>query len=532
MTTITEIPQSQQTKINDPINTPPSRPEIAEIGKNVIPHLYTEKGLSTTRVGKEIGGIVAGSVGTVALQSTGVTVGLHEALGHGFLGIGLTGDNSSATYQTNGWDRFTQMTHSSSFTSGIENFFRWLFTIDSGQSGVTHYSGSTPNGLGIAMGPEGRDAWISISGSIPGLILDSASVAGGMLLRKKSPILGNLFVMFGLADSVTASSYTIDAATMSTSQMEQAAKTGHDFANFALKMSDITGIPATDIAITTATLWTVIVPLIAIATYVHTKSHMTDIVPDLLALREWIQDEKNEEAINTHWEKHCEESSKKREAVTPNPYNFVNYLLEKIPPSALNPHKINLLASWNKNIPTDRIQTGLNIAGSLGMITSTGAKILNVVSLAHPGLESASVGLSYAAPALVAASIASAAYQVYKDFKCDDSVIPRKAKMISVAKLIVTIVSAVFIILGIFQPFLNPTFPIALFGSAIINIGLTFARAKIVQNQYALHTAKSDAVRGVMHPLWESHQKEKPNQPMNKALERWAKLAQPERIVS
>lgn len=531
MTTITRTPQTKQASSDSSspnTKTPQHELQVKELAKRAILSAYEDPKIPRNRIAREVGGIVGGVSSMIIAQSTGASVGLHEFIGHGILGLGLTGDNSSATYQTNGWDRFTQLSHSSSFEGGIENFFKWLFSVDSGQLGVTNYNQSTPNGLGIAMGPEGRSAWISIAGSIPGLLVDSASVAGGMILRKKSPILGNLFVLFGLADSVTASNYAIGAATMSRGQLSQAAHQGHDFANFALKMSDITGMPATDIAITTATLWTLVVPLIAIASYMKTKSHITDAVPDILALREWIQDDKNKEKINTYWEAYCTAQKNKKDAPAPQLYGFVNDLLNKISSSELSPYKTKLLTSWNKNIPTDRIQTGLNITASLGMITSIATKILSTLSLAHPGLEATTTALSYAAPVLVGAAIASAAYQVYKDFKCNDSVIPQKAKMISIAKLIVTIASAIFIIISLFQPAsLNFTFPIALFSGALINTGLSFARAKIVQNQYALHTANSDAVKELMLPLWEAHQKNNVDQPMPQALEKWAKLAKP-----
>ncbi len=476
--------------------------------------------------GKEVlavplGGLAAGFAGM-----TGATVALHEVLGHGLLGVELTQQSGPApTYWIGAWDNFDKMVHADSFKDGLAAFFHWLFPFSDGDLGHANCYPDQPNGIGQAMGPDGRSAWVSVAGSLPGLALDSLSVVGGMYLRKRSPVLGNLMVGFGLTDNLIGTAYAMSAALMSDSQL---ASTNNDFANFAVKMSDITGIPAHDIAIGTAIFWTAFVPLLAVAAYLHTRSQMTDVVPDFLALKHWVQKAENDPKIAAELQKYYQAYPHKDklalvevENLTSSPvfYEFLSYLLDKISVTSLDACKKEILASWDKNVPRDRIQTALTVASLAGTGTAVATKILSVLSLANPALQTAATALGYVAPVFIGASVISAGYQVYKDFQCPDSVVPKAAKMLSIAKLVATIACAALIITALFVPGLNLAFIIVIVLGSILNIILSYGRSQLIRDQFALQKALSPEVWNVMYPLWKYNQGA--NKKMKRALKTW-----------
>lgn len=479
---------------------------------------------------KEFIGVPIGEITAVLAATTGATVGLHEVVGHGLLGIELTQQSGPApTYWVLGWDNFNKIAHAGSFKDGIKAFFHWLFPLSDGPAaGATYWYPDQPNGIGQAMGSDGRSAWVSVAGSLPGLALDSLSVVGGMYLRKRSPLLGNLMVAFGLTDNIINSGYPISAAMMSDSQIVNASKTGHDFANFAVKMSDITGIPAHDIAISTAVFWTAFVPILAAAAYLHTRSQIGDVVPDLLALKHWVQkaekDPKIAAALQKYYQAYRHKNKLELVQVEDLPssrvfYDFLSYLLDKIPTTSLDACKKEILASWDKNVPRDRIQTALSLASLAGTGTAVATKILCLLSLANPALQTAATALGVVAPVFIGASVISAGYQVYKDFQCPDAVVPEAAKMLSIAKLVATIACAALMTTALFVPGLNLAFIAVLVLGALLNIILSYGRSRLIREQFALQKAMSPEVWNVMYPLWEYHQSGKMK--MNRALKTW-----------
>jgi hypothetical protein len=487
--------------------------------------------LTGDRIAREVTAIAAGGVLSSLAGSTGLTVGLHEVVGHGLLGIELTQQSGpSPTYQIVGWDNFKKIGTAGSFKEGLAAFCHWLVPWDQGSTaGVTYHYPDQPNGIGQAMGTEGRDAWISVAGSLPGLALDALSVIGGMRLRKRSPVLGNLMVGFGVMDNLGNAQYPISAALMSDSELQANASGGHDFANFAVSMSDIFGISAHDIAISTAVFWTAFVPILAVAAYLRTRSHIGDVVPDVLALKRWVEKAKKDPKAERELEQYYQSyhAKKRLDAVklenlpTSSEFDrFLGYLLNKIPSQSLDECKKEILASWEKNLPTDRIQTALAGASASGTAMAVATKILNVLALADSSLQTAATALSYAAPVFIAASVISAGYQVYKDFQCPDSVVPLSAKMLSVAKLILTITCAVLMTTMLFVPGLNLAIVGALVLGAILNILLSYGRSQAIRDSFAFQKAISAEVWNVMYPLWKNHRETKTQ--MCTVLTTWA----------
>ena len=463
--------------------------------------------------------------------TTGATVALHEIVGHGLLGITLTqASGSQPTYEIVGWDNFQKILHADSFKEGLFAFFHWLLPFGDlgGPAGVTHHGYDKPNELGQAMGTEGRDAWISIAGSLPALALDTFTVAGGMQLRNRYPVLGNLMVGFGLMDNLSNSAYPISAAMMSERQMTADGWAGHDFARFAVNMSHITGISAHDIAISMAVIWTAFVPMVALAAYLHSKSHVGDLLPDALALRRWFEKAEKDPKIAAELDKYYQAYRQKEKLAkikiedlpsSPLFYDFLGYLFDKIPSETLDACKKELLDSYEKTLPKDRIQTALTAAWVAGTATALASKILCILALAYPVLQTAATALSYVSPVFIGASIISAGYQTYKDFQCPDSAVPKLAKMLSVAKLVATIGCGVLIITALFVPGLNMAFVGVLVFGAGLNILLSYKRSQVIAQEFTFQKAISPEVWNVMYPIWKNHQSEK--QPMNRALKIW-----------
>lgn len=471
-------------------------------------------------------GALLASFGT----STGASVALHEVAGHGLLGIELTKQSGpSPTYHIQGWDNFRKICEADSFKNGLAAFFHWLFPVGDGPVlGVTYAYPTQPNGLGEAMGPQGRHAWISLAGSLPGLLMDTLSVVGGMHVRKSSPILGTMMVGFGLMDNGTHMAYPISAAMMSESQLIKSAQSGHDFANFAVQMSNITGMSAHTIAISTAVFFATFVPIVAAAAYIHSKSQSRDVVPDVLALKHWVEKAKNDPKIAKELAIYFQAYPGKDalraaplDQLGPSPefHDFLGYLLDKIPQSSLDACKKEILAAWEKNLPQDRIQKALAAVTGVGMATAMTSTVLKILSLAFPALQIAAAALTYASPIFIGASVISAGYQVYKDFQCPDATIPRTAKMLSIAKFTATLACAVLLTAALFMPGLNLAFIGVLFVGILLNIVLNSFRSQVICSQFVLQKAMSPEVWNVMYPVWKSRLRAKI--PMNHALKTW-----------
>lgn len=493
-----------------------------------------------------IGGATGALIAALGL-STGPLVALHEIVGHGLLGFALTNSSGTqgVTYQVDGWDNLKAIGNSHSFQEGVVNFFRWIIGYDAdkdGFAGMTHYPGhSDPNGMGQAMGADGLSAWRSIAGSIPGLALDTLSVVGGMFARKKSPVLGSMMVGFGLSDHASSAAYPIGAAMMSNQEMQTQASRGNDFANFALHMSHLTGISAEAIAISTAAIWTSFVPLAALMAYLYTRSHSEEAVPDALAIKHWLQ--KAAKDPNTAKElanlvetypnkakllKACEITSKwfpstdEIENAQSCLLDFVDYLLRKLPAKTIETAKCEIAATWEKNLPQNRVQKALTISSLAGGAASIASKVLTAIAPhCSTAVQTAASAFTYAAPLFIATSVLSTAYQVYQDFRCPDSTIPKSAKMLSIARLIVSIAYSALLITSLFAPGLNIAFFVTLFLGGLINLALSFARMRVIRKQFELQQALEPNTWNFMHALWLNHQKKPAGTKMSAPLKKW-----------
>ena len=169
-------------------------------------------------------------------------------------------------------------------------------------------------------------------------------------------------------------------------------------------------------------------------------------------------------------------------------------MLDRLPTSSLDLAKKEVLAEWEKHTVPDRLQTAFTAAAVLGNTTAVATKVMGVFAdTIAPSLSTAVTALTYASPLFVGASTLSAGYQVYKDFQCPDTVVPKSAKLLSVVKLIVSVVCAVLITTALFIPGLNGVF----FGALIIGciVGYHFVAGPFPHRQEAVRANTGDEAR-------------------------------------
>ena len=330
--------------------------------------------------------------------------------------------------------------------------------------------------LGQAADSVEHEAWVLLAGSIPGLVLNMLSVSGGMLIKSRYPALGSAMAAFGLTNHAISSISPISVALMSSGGLQDAALRGNDFANFAIQASHTLNVSAELVAISTAAVWTLIVPLVAGIAYLYTKSQAADIVTDVQALQHWRS--KNDEEYQRYLADYREEEGSAN--AVPD-----SYLLKKLSPKTLAACKMEVVASWEAKLPRDRVQVALLAASVVGFVSAISAKILGVLSATvAPVLDTAAMVMGCVSLVFVAAPVLSSAYQVYKDFQCDDSTVPKLAKALSVARLVTSIACAVLLGVSLFVPGMNMLFLVRLLVGSVISILFIYARAQVIRRQY------------------------------------------------
>ena len=425
------------------------------------------------------GGVALGGL----LETTGPAVAFHEIVGHGLLGWAMTDQpGQSPSYIVEGWENLKAIGHAGSFQDGVVAFYEWI----SGDCHGNNFSGETifpspynPNAMGQAMVSYGQEAWISLAGSLPMLAFDTASVIGGMLLRRSSPTIGCMLVAMGLTDSIINSAYPISAAMMSPTEMQQQAQQGHDFANFAIHMSNILGVSAVTLLSQPLRSGRRSCLYAFLMAYLYTQSNAADAVPDALAVKHWLEKAETNPKIakelerlwnrfpeKKEFEKMCQKVlSADGKQLAGDPIKNISALrawlyrvcARSIAHSIPRPsQKRSIGRVGKKHTVPDRLQTAFTAAAVLGNTTAVATKVMGVFAdTIAPSLSTAVTALTYASPLFRGASTLSAGYQVYKDFQCPDTVVPKSAKMLSVVKLIVSVVCAALMWTALFIPGLN-----------------------------------------------------------------------------
>lgn len=421
-------------------------------------------------------------------ENTGVGTAMHEVVGHGQLGMHLTCDypqHTGPTYGIAGFEKCKAIGEASSPGEGIKSFFSWLLVPPNNRLAGFAEAGPNyhENGLATHIGSENTSAWLSISGSIPGLVINTSSVVAGMLLRRKYPTLGIALATFGIANSLIEGSYAATAATMSAETLKASADRGHDFANFAIQMSHTTGLNAHLIAAGVALFWLGFVPLIALAIYLYQNAHKTDIVPNDLALKYWLSQLDKSEVE----EKHFDDLLKKylEEEKSPSTEDFLKYLLKHLPEKTIREAKEQLLKQWQSLQTPSKVERFFTFATLGTVILSTVTQILNLFANSTvPTLLPAVIILKTILPILGLISIARSAYETYKDFKCPHSQVPIAAKVLSCLNLVTTLIMVTLMIVAAFVPGLQFFAIPAVLTGTLLAVSFSFAKMKVIQGAY------------------------------------------------
>jgi hypothetical protein len=439
--------------------------------------------------------VFAGISASWLVENTGLSTALHEVVGHGYLGMRLTCDypaGSGPSYWIAEFEKCQAIAKAGSPGAGIKAFFAWLF-VPTGDTAGLAYPGPEyhTNAFVDHIGHENASAWVSLSGSIPGLVVNTSAVIAGMLLRQKYPALGIGLTTFGLVNSCVAGAYACHAAFMSPTTLQANATTGHDFANFAVQMSRVTGLHANLIAAGVALFWIGFIPIIALAIYLYQNSRKTDIVPNDMALKYWLtQLEKNAtelDRFNVLLKKYLTEKTSNHgfaddDAQTK---DFLKYLMKNLPQKTILDAKKQLLKSWQSLQTPSKLDTFFTYATLSTVILSTITHIMDMfASSTVPALLPVVIILKTILPLLGLISIARSAYETYKDLKCPHSQVPMKAKILSCLSLATTVIMVSLMIVAAFVPGLQFfAIPAALIGT-ILSLGLSFAKVKETQKAF------------------------------------------------
>lgn len=439
---------------------------------------------------------ISGFTAPFIYRNTGASVALHEVVGHGLLGSRLTHNyapGAGPEYWIGGFDSFDKMQNAHSVNEGFNGLFSWLFQehAKDGAVGTASHGHGEPNALGRAMGEDGTDAWISIAGSIPGLLVSAMFVSLGMSLRKKHPALALSLIVFGFENSLIESTYAWTAASMSSSQLKENAQNGHDFANFAVRMSSVTGLNPSLIAISTALFWTGFVPLIALGIYFYQESKQVEIVPDEIAVYYFAnnqdKNQKEQNLLYSLMQSYTDQNDLNQETMQEllKDEIFYRYLIQNLPKKHLNKAKKEILKSWQSLQEPSKLQLTCTYAMGALVILGLITQILYVLATTiKPELLPVVQVLSCIIPVLGALSILSSGYETYKDLKSDSQKVPVSAKAISSLKFLITTAIVALAITAAFSTGMGYILIPSILLGTFLNLGLSFAKTKSLQNSF------------------------------------------------
>lgn len=446
---------------------------------------------------KTLAAAATGITAPFICMNTGASVALHEVVGHGLLGSRLTHNyapGKGPQFWIGGFDALGKVEDAHSANEGVQNFFSWIF-LDHNQNGVvgtaSNGNGAT-NKLGESMGHDGLSAWISIAGSIPGLVVNTLLVSVGMSIRHKHPNLALMLIIFGFENSVIEGAYAWSAVGMSDAQLRANAQQGHDFANFAVKMSAVTGLSSSLIAISTALFWTGFIPLIALAIYFYQKSKQLDIVPDNLAVYYFCKFQKKDVTEENLLLSAMQKYSDIDEEITERIKNkllvdpiFIQYLIETFPKKIIKNAKVEILNKWQSLQSPSKLQSLLAYSMAAMLILGMITQILNIFAYTLlPCLIPAVQVLNCILPILGLLSIISAGYETYNDLNCPNEQVPTLAKFISLLKLSITVAIVALVITATFTTGMSHIMIPAVLIGTFLNLGLSFTKINIVQKAF------------------------------------------------
>lgn len=376
-------------------------------------------------------------------------------------------------------------------------------------------------------------------GTLSTLAIDTSCVVMGMLLRKQRPVLGNGLVGYGLVDNFFQAIQPLTglfASNGSFSSSEPANQAGEFFHNTI-------GIPGHIAAICASTLISAIVPIAAFISYKTSRSMFINNISDVTAMRHWVKKAQNDPKelakLEEIWQEYAREhdttaletllstsSPKENVLQSPAALNFLSFLLEKTSKNILQEAKEEIWEKQRQALPDSPVQTALAvaaIAGGIALVTARTLAMITEGSVAFVnGIITALTAVSVVG---LVASLLTSLYQTYNDCCASYHIIPKDAKMASLAKLVANIATTALMITVMFTPGANLCFIVAIAITATLGMVANYKRLSCIQKQVELKQATNAETTQTMQALLENHIKQKiSHEKMNSSLRKWVSL--------
>lgn len=347
--------------------------------------------------------------------------------------------------------------------------------------------GGTPTQLGSYFTEPQLNAILSVTGSLPGLILNTMAITGGIKMRHKRPGLGAALVGFGAANHLCSCIQPWTAAVKSASDIEKAALSGHEFSNLAVQMSNLTGMPLKTAAITNAVAWTVMIPAYLLLWAIGNKCTENNIVSDFAALKLWLHKTQTDPKTQAQFI----ELKKAYKGKFKNEHDlnlFAIYLIEKIPSSQKDELKSEIIREAKESRHCTRTEKIINNIALGSILAYVAARVVYLATeIFFPVASWVTKGLTYSCPVLAAVSVISDLYATAQDLK--NKALPKKIKMLSVAKLVCNVASTVIFIALLLVPGVN-VIALALYTASVVAmIAFAWARNNALQRHVEIQQA-------------------------------------------
>jgi len=141
-------------------------------------------------------------------------------------------------------------------------------------------------------------------------------------------------------------------------------------------------------------------------------------------------------------------------------FRFLEYLLDNVPKEELKKSKEEIMHYWAKAKPQDKVQIAVDAVsitfGVVSAVISITAKVFEVLGGAIlPKLVPVASVCGYIAPILGSVTLLSEIYEIHKDMNTPSEQMPKLAKVLTVAKLVIAVVGSTLLIVGAFIPGIN-----------------------------------------------------------------------------
>ena len=468
------------------------------------------------------GALMLGVFGGSFAVTSGLTTFGHEVGGHIYLGWGsVTQGDLELKYQVDGFDNLKAIGKAPTLLGKIKATGNWLIGADSNGDGATGYAYRTGKGVsafGQILGEQGRSAWVSGVGSVPDLAFNSLTMLAGMKLRHEHPAFGYALIGCSATNHLITATYPLSAAFMSSAEIKRIATTrGHDFANLAYRLSNITGLPARVFAITTAAAFVGIVPAVALGVYLYQRAQKRNAIPDGLALQYWLSKSPSDPEIDRRFRSLLEayprrqrlaevtqrliqadhQSSAQQQPLSPEERqellakflsakeDFDRYLIDAIGPEVLGANKSELLRKWQEAQSGDGVEKLLAKLSASGTALMLGTPALQVAAnTLAPALSTVAAVATQAMPITAALNTAYVGYRTYQDLQAPEAKMPKAAKALSVGQALLSAAGTALVSTAVIagaSALAIPTLGLV----ALVGLGLAYGKNKVLQRTYA-----------------------------------------------